>query len=205
MTAIYTDLSPEGVEVGRRIAARVRAAGPVKAVARTFGVAPATVRSWRDGNPPQFRHLLEMVGLWGPGFLEDVFAPVLTDGDMAATALAARIKSDVQRLEGLINDRSDPRGEGRGAVDPDRAAAPGAAGDPAVGGAGAGFRGGVAGGVGRIRGAVARAGRGAAGLAVVAALICASLTPDRAQADGDPIGDWARRGKPARVLTIGKN
>lgn len=198
MTAIYTDLTPEGVEVGQRIAARVRAAGPVKAVARTFGVAPATVRSWRDGNPPQFRHLLEMVGLWGPGFLEDVFAPVLTDGDLAAAALAARIKSDMQRLEGLINDRLDAADPPRGRVDADRRGAGAMASDADGIAAGASGRPGGVGGVGGLRNAAARPAGRMVGLVVAAALIWASAGADSAKADSD----WARRGKPARIVRI---
>lgn len=50
----------------------------IQELADRFQVADATAAAWRAGrNPPGFRHLTAMVQVWGSGFLDHVFGPVV--------------------------------------------------------------------------------------------------------------------------------
>ncbi|WP_026986539.1 hypothetical protein [Fodinicurvata fenggangensis] len=85
-------------EVGGRLAIWLRD-WPAKVLARTIGVSVRTAESWKAGQVPQFRHLLAMVDLWGEGFLDYLFAPVLEAQESSVAHQITRIRASLTRLE----------------------------------------------------------------------------------------------------------
>lgn len=85
-------------EVGGRLAVWLRD-WPAKVLARTIGVSVRTAESWKAGHVPQFRHLLAMVDLWGEGFLDYLFAPVLDAQESSVAHQITRIRASLTRLE----------------------------------------------------------------------------------------------------------
>lgn len=85
-------------EVGGRLAVWLRD-WPAKVLARTIGVSVRTAESWKAGQVPQFRHLLAMVDLWGEGFLDYLFAPVLEAQESSVAHQITRIRASLTRLE----------------------------------------------------------------------------------------------------------
>ena len=84
------------LEVGARIA-RWIARESEKEAARAFGVSPRTVKSWRAGQLPQMRHLMAMASRWGEAFLDDVFAPVLSQ-DTKLTVRLERLEAEIAAI-----------------------------------------------------------------------------------------------------------
>ncbi len=103
MTARAIDLL--GVDIGpdHPIGHRLRewlAPWPAKELARMFpGTQPRTAKSWKAGNPPQFRSLVAMADRWGSGFLEYLFQPVLDESDLALERRLERIGRDVEIIK----------------------------------------------------------------------------------------------------------
>lgn len=100
--------------IGERIAQRVRAAGSRKEVARVFNVSPRTVESWADGNPPAFKHLVAMVDQWGEAFLEEVFAPVLSN----RPPLEVRLERMAHDLNAIRADLAEEHGNNEAHLHP---------------------------------------------------------------------------------------
>ncbi len=74
----------------------------VKKLARKFNVQERTVNSWRAGNLPQMRHIIQMTDAWGLSFLEHVFSPVLDQTESTVEDRLERIEHDVHQLRGEI-------------------------------------------------------------------------------------------------------
>ena len=74
----------------------------VKTLARKFSVQERTVTSWRAGNLPQMRHIIQMADAWGMSFLEDVFEPVLDQSEAPLEARLERIEQDIHHIRSKI-------------------------------------------------------------------------------------------------------
>lgn len=88
-------------QVGHRVALFLRQPSfhrPIKQWARDFDVAPATVRSWLDGNNPQMKHFSMMVAKWGWPFLEFIFHPVLEDETPTLDERLNRMEAEMAAL-----------------------------------------------------------------------------------------------------------
>lgn len=116
MDAVNTAGGPD--VVGKRIAQWVTQETE-KDAARAFGVSLRTVKSWRAGQLPQMRHLMAMAARWGEAFLEDVFAPLMTDTPTLTDRLS-RLELEIASIRRQVDDDSrNGRGPGGGAnVDP---------------------------------------------------------------------------------------
>ncbi|MFA6019756.1 MAG: hypothetical protein WC722_05790 [Rhodospirillales bacterium] len=102
MTARAIDLL--GVDIGpdHPIGQRLRewlAPWSAKELASMLDTQPRTAKSWKAGNPPQFRSLVVMADRWGTGFLEYVFEPVLEESDLALERRLERIGRDVEIIK----------------------------------------------------------------------------------------------------------
>jgi hypothetical protein len=73
-----------------------------KDAARAFGVSQRTVKSWRAGQLPQMRHLMAMASRWGEAFLEDVFAPLLSDKTSLGDRLL-RLESEIAAIRRQVD------------------------------------------------------------------------------------------------------
>lgn len=99
---------------------------PAKVLARDFGVEVRTAEGWKAGTLPQNRHLVAMASVWGAGFLEFIFAPVLAESDMG---VARRLKRAEAHLVSINLELARQSGGPETTGLPDRGADHGAARD----------------------------------------------------------------------------
>ncbi|RED51545.1 hypothetical protein [Aestuariispira insulae] len=86
--------------LGTRVAQWLRVyGGSIKGDARKFGVAPATARSWRDGNQPQVRHLDLMIEAWGQPFVEYIFGELMTQDQLSLEKRIERMEAEVVAMK----------------------------------------------------------------------------------------------------------
>lgn len=71
---------------------------PAKALAREFRVEIRTAEGWKAGTLPQNRHLVAMASVWGVGFLEFIFAPVLAETDLDVTRRLKRAEAELASI-----------------------------------------------------------------------------------------------------------
>ena len=108
--------------LGTRVAQWLRVyGGSIKGDARKFGVAPATARSWRDGNQPQVRHLDLMIEAWGQPFVDYIFGELLNQDQLSLEKRIERMEAEVVAMKLWAQEFED---ENRDAIAASEAKAP---------------------------------------------------------------------------------